>query len=828
MNNTKKIILIVEDEINHFTLMERAFEPYCDFFSIIRAESLQSAKHILANNTVDLILLDLKLPDGYGLDLLKQDDFTINAPFIIMTGYGSQELVVEVLKCGALDYLVKNSDTIAELPHTVERALSKWELIEKDKKTSRELRESEKKYRSLVDNLPVGIFRSTIEGNIIHSNKALAEILEFENEEHLHGKSIREFYVDGDNTVDFYSRFDNSKAFTSEEKWITSKNKNIWVKSTCNLIETDNGIEYIDGIIENITAHKATEAVLVISELKYRRVFENIIDVYFETRIDGEILEISPSITAISNKDRLEYIGTSLIELFHDSSEGNNYIDLLLQKGKLSDYEAKLNIDDGKESADYSISSAIITDDFNGFLKIVGSIRDISERKHNETFQNTMFQIANAANISRNTTELFERISELLNNIIFTNNLFISLIDSKDNRITYPFFKNIDSVNQDMPAIHSLTEYILKTGNPILWNSKLINKKINEQKIQKFLNPPSEILAVPLKNSKECIGVICMMNFRGFDSFSENDLNIILFASNQIALSIERKLKEEQFQKLNIQLEQKVIERTAELKNAYNELKRENVRRKEAASELEKAKLELEIALENEKVLSEIKTRFISMISHEYRTPLTVVLSSTELVRMSIDNGNLDKVDKYLDKIENSVNTMNKLLENVLHIGKEQENLTNVNKSELDIIKIADTLIEEINNQNNNSFVIIKDYSFTSYILNTDPSILKAILTNILNNALKYSPEMSEIEFSINCDNNHILISISDQGIGIAEDEINSVFDPFFRCRNVGSIAGTGLGLTIAKKFVNSLNGKIFVKSHIGVGSTFIVELPIK
>lgn len=828
MNSIKRI-LIVEDEDGHFILMERAFEAYVDSFSIVRAVGISEALSIIISQSIDLILLDLKLPDGNGLDLFKQNDFKIDKPFIIMTGYGSQELVVEVLKSGALDYVVKSPESFIEMPHIVERAFREWELIQKSKKTENELIESEAKYRTLIEHLPVGVYRINIEGNILHANRSFADILEIPEYGKLNKLNIDDFYFEGCVYDRIVSRLDKDhKAVSIEEKMITAADNTIWVKNTYNLIKNDNKLQYIDGIIENITHHKITEQALLNSELKYRRVFETIIDVYFEMRIDGEIIEISPSITSISGKERKEYIGKPLSSLFANSNDANNFIDLLLQKGKIPDYEAKLLIKSTGEPIDCSISSIVVTDDYSGFLKITGLIRDISERKNSELYQTTLFQIANAANISSNSSELFKRISELLTAIIHTNCMYIALIDPRDGSTSYPYFKHFDSYNQDIEAVHSLTEYILKTGNPILWNTQIINKKIANKDIAKFIYPPKDILAVPLKNPKESIGVICMLNFQSKNFFTENDLNIILFASNQIALSIERKLKEEQYQRLNAELEQKVLERTNELKNAYNDLKIENAKRKEAAYSLEKAKMELEIALQNEKELSEIKTRFITMISHEYRTPLTVVLSSTELIRLSVEQQKFYAIDKYLVKIETSVNNMNLLLNKVLHIDSEQDMNISVNYSVLDLKKFSDDLFDELYSIEKYDNNILKHYHSDDLIIISDSGLLKNVIYNIIANAIKYSPEKSEIEYSITRESAKVIISIADQGIGIPEEEIEQIFEPFYRCKNVGSINGPGLGLSIVKRFINLLKGQITVKSYLNAGSTFNIEIPVQ
>ena len=245
-------------------------------------------------------------------------------------------------------------------------------------------------------------------------------------------------------------------------------------------------------------------------------------------------------------------------------------------------------------------------------------------------------------------------------------------------------------------------------------------------------------------------------------------------------------------------------------------------------TERKRAEVETQNALEKVKELSDLKSRFIFMVSHEFRTPLTSIFSASELLEHYGDKWSFDKKLKYLQQIQESVQRMNGLLEDVLIIGAEESGKLKLQPTELNLFDFCQQLIEEIQLSKNNSH-LINFNSITQFEdIRIDAKILRHILSNLLSNAVKYSPDKIPIDFDLSDNNQEIVFAVTDYGIGIPLKDQTHLFDLFHRASNVGTIGGTGIGLSIVKKSVDALGGSISFQSDINVGSKFTVSIPVK
>ncbi|MGE5479769.1 MAG: PAS domain S-box protein [Chloroflexota bacterium] len=233
-------------------------------------------------------------------------------------------------------------------------------------------------------------------------------------------------------------------------------------------------------------------------------------------------------------------------------------------------------------------------------------------------------------------------------------------------------------------------------------------------------------------------------------------------------------------------------------------------------------------ALEREKELNFLKTRFISTVSHEYRTPLTTIMTSTYLVEKFIEAGDTSEVAKYLQRIQNSVHNMTSLLEQVITISKADSGKLKINYSKINLQEFTENLLEEV------KLFDKEDHKF-DYTINTeklsiesDVNLLHQILINLMTNAVKYSPRETLVCLNVMQNENGLEIKITDRGQGIPKDQVEYLFQPFFRANNVGAIQGTGLGLSIVKRCVDALEGDIKVESQLGEGTLCVVNLPLR
>ncbi|XWK90306.1 MAG: PAS domain S-box protein [Phormidium sp.] len=237
---------------------------------------------------------------------------------------------------------------------------------------------------------------------------------------------------------------------------------------------------------------------------------------------------------------------------------------------------------------------------------------------------------------------------------------------------------------------------------------------------------------------------------------------------------------------------------------------------------------EIRLALEREKELSALKVRFFSMASHEFRTPLSTILAAAQLLENSSNQSNQnEKITRNLNRIQSSVKTMIQLLDDILTINRAETGKLEFKPQFLNLEDFCLNAIEEIRlSQGANhqiKFGCVGECN-RAYL---DEKLLKSILSNLLSNAIKYSPQGSNIYFSLECDRNNTILRIRDQGIGISEADQKQLFEPFHRGKNVRNIPGTGLGLVVVKKCVELHGGSISLKSEVGVGTTFTVSLPL-
>jgi signal transduction histidine kinase len=232
-------------------------------------------------------------------------------------------------------------------------------------------------------------------------------------------------------------------------------------------------------------------------------------------------------------------------------------------------------------------------------------------------------------------------------------------------------------------------------------------------------------------------------------------------------------------------------------------------------------------ALEEEKELNELKSRFVSMASHEFRTPLTAIRTATEILEQYGDVVSAEKKQEYFRRIRTAIQNIDQLMEDVLTIGKAEAGKLEFSPGWLNLEEFCCEIVEEIQLGIGSHHRIQLTRQGDCQRVYLDPKLLRSILTNLLSNAVKYSPQGSVVEFSLSCLTQVIRFEIKDQGIGIPLDDQPKLFELFHRAKNADTIRGTGLGLAIVKQCVELHQGQITFTSQEDAGTTFCVELPL-
>lgn len=292
-------------------------------------------------------------------------------------------------------------------------------------------------------------------------------------------------------------------------------------------------------------------------------------------------------------------------------------------------------------------------------------------------------------------------------------------------------------------------------------------------------------------------------------------IDITIRKNNELVLLEQKKELERistQVKQLNFSLERKVEDRTMMLR--------------ETLVQLERSKEELELSLEKEKELNDLKTRFVSTVSHEFRTPLSTVLSSAALLGKYTTTEDQAKRDKHIQRIKDSVRHLNDMLGDLLSLGKLDEGLIETQHDSFSLPQFIEEFVSEMSEICTNGQCIKLSVSGNE-IITADKRLLKNILLNLVSNAIKFSPENGSIYVNASAENNQLVISVKDSGIGISKEDQQHLFERFFRARNAANIQGTGLGLHIVSKYLDLLGGNISLHSELDKGSTFTISIPI-
>ena len=309
----------------------------------------------------------------------------------------------------------------------------------------------------------------------------------------------------------------------------------------------------------------------------------------------------------------------------------------------------------------------------------------------------------------------------------------------------------------------------------------------------------------------------------GLNTFSIYDKNFALALIIDVST---RKAQESEMEKLTLQLEKKVEARTNEMNDMIKELKLVNRKLDKENKKRTKAQEKTKRALQKEKELNELKTKFLSLVSHEFKTPLSSILTSAILLGKYKLDEQQHKRDKHIKTITDEVHYLNNILNDFLSVEKLETGKVNYKYTTFKLSKVVNEAIYNSNMLLKEGQKIIYPENVDDYSLVQDEKILELALSNLIHNAIKYSAENTSIQMVVNQDKAYTTFKIIDHGIGIPEADQKNIFSPYFRAENVLNTQGTGIGLSIVKSHVENLGGTITFSSKENMGSTFILRIP--
>ena len=455
-----------------------------------------------------------------------------------------------------------------------------------------------------------------------------------------------------------------------------------------------------------------------------------------------------------------------LVRAFNEESLRNYEITTITESGKL--YHLSANGGPIIDAEGNKIGAVVVLHDISDRKRAENAIHELNEELERRVRQRTQeLQASNQAlaaeNIERQKAEASLRVSVATNKAIL--NAIPDLIFCVDRQ---GVFSSFDAVNADDFCWISTSEFLGKSINKVF---------------------PSELASV-ITNSitstfttKELQIVECQLPTQ--DRVYSYEVRSVVFQDTQVMAIV-----------------------------------RDVTKRKQAEEDIRQA-------IEREKKLSELKSRFVTMASHEFRTPLTSIMSSSELLEHYSSKWTEAKKLTHLHRIQNSVKHMTSLLNDVLLLGKADAGKLKLEPTQINLSEFCGELVEEIQLTSETHQIMFQvQHCHEELSVCMDQKLLRHIVSNLLSNAIKYSPDSDRVIFDLICQSRQAIFKVQDFGIGIPVKEQDRLFDSFHRADNVGSIPGTGLGLPIVKRSVDLHGGTIAIESQVGTGTTFTVTLP--
>lgn len=310
----------------------------------------------------------------------------------------------------------------------------------------------------------------------------------------------------------------------------------------------------------------------------------------------------------------------------------------------------------------------------------------------------------------------------------------------------------------------------------------------------------------------------------GLNPFEMNGQTYVM--SLVIDISV-RKETQRQITELNNELEGKIKIRTKELEESIEKLQKVNVSLEQEIRRRKEAENKMKNALQKEIELNELKTKFLSLVSHEFKTPLSGILTSVVLAGKYKTEEQQEKREKHFNTIKNKVHYLDNILNDFLSIERLETGKVNYKYTSFNLSKLVNEVVYNANVTLKSGQDIEYPHNLENITLIQDEKILELVLSNLLGNAIKYSPENTLIKFEITLEEKKIIFKVIDQGIGIPDKDQKHIFERYFRAENALLNQGTGIGLNIAKVHLENLGGSINFKSEENSGTTFTVELPL-
>lgn len=569
---------------------------------------------------------------------------------------------------------------------------------------------------------------------------------------------------------------------------------------------------------EVIVAKRKAELELIKSEERFHRLADNLPDMIYKINLKPE--RVFEYVNPVSER----ITGYTLNEFYTETDLGFTIIhpdDRILLNEKIASGEyffksivVRLIKKDGTIIW-LEQRNIPIYDDNGNIIAIEGIAQDITEKRNNEILKQAIYNVAQAANSTRNLSELYIEVHKAIATIMPANNFYIAIYHKDRGEISFPYFiDENDSPPQMREFRKGLTEYVITTGESLLCNAECSKRLKAEGKIEIVGVANTIWLGIPLKFEENTIGIMALQHYHDETVYGQQEKNMLEYVSTQVAKAIVYKQAEHQIH----QNTEQIAVQNIELHELINELNEKND--------------ELITAKEKAEGSDRLKTAFLQNMSHEIRTPMNAIVGFSELMELEIDDP--DKLKYFTKVIRKRADDLLEIINELLDIARIESGQLSFNTEQIDL----NILLEELQSfytdhklQIEKSHLELIDKIIPKEInstISTDPGKLKQIFVNLIHNAFKFTNH-GKIEFGFHSLNNDsITFFVSDTGVGISENMQELIFERFRKSldESVYIHDGLGLGLAIVKGLIKLFDGEIKVESEVNKGSTFYFSIP--
>jgi len=689
--------------------------------------------------------------------------------------------------------------------------------ITERKKAEEAALENEKKYRLIFENSPLGIFHFNEKGILTHCNEKFLEIMGLKKKEDIIGFNLVASIVDEQMKKAVKDVFSRKIGHFEGEYHTVSTDITVNIKADYSPNIADDGTFFGGiGVFEDISERKKAEIAALEAEKKFRLIFENSPLGIFNFNQNGMVTHCNEKfLQIIGLEDKEDIIGFNMVTQIKDPKMKKAINDVLSRNAGHFEGEYHTVIS-GKEvfiKADYSPNIA-----HNGtFLGGIGIFADISARKKaEEALRLDESRLETLLRLNQMTDKTFKEIADFVQEeaVKLTQSKmgYLAFLNEEGTVLSiYSWSKNVMSdcnVEQEKKF-----DYLLEStglwGEPVRQKHPIIVNDYEASNKFKSGYPKGHVkmkryMSVPIIEGGKVVGVAGVGNKE--DPYDQADVRQLTLLMEGMWQMMEQKRAEDTLRKFASKLAQ-------------------------VNRDLSKANAELSQANEELKSLDLMKDEFLSNVSHEFKTPLTSIQGYSQLIW----DGTLGPVNeqqkKAVDTVIRNSERLRKLVDSLLYISRAQAGKLSYSFDDLMISDVIDNSIQDLSLQAEK-----KDIEINKYVAEDLPPIrgdkdkLTDVMINLIDNAIKFTPQGGRIDLGVEVDDNSLHIYVRDTGIGIPEDKISNLFQRFYQVdasvkRRYG---GTGLGLYICKKIVEDHEGSIWVKSKEGEGSTFHILLPLK